>query len=271
VFHVQTEVIKGKEPKIETTVFLEGRVVGSRLLPAAGPDTTPEQLQSMRDEQHATIVQNLVNRLANLQARRAGEQQGAVPAAPVSEGEVPAMPSPGSSPSLLASIRARSLIGRFRGAVEVVPPRSHDELIERLAGIAELIDSIVGSPTFSDIRVDEQVRFNLLKERIADWQGSDEKDHDTGVRIWSDVVVLFAYLGKINSRDELRRFDHQLLSSVLPQVESDGMTPKTIANLRSLFGLDVELDRMLDAPDGAGPERWLATLRQLRDDIASTL
>jgi hypothetical protein len=258
VFHVQTEVIAADQQKIETTVFLDGRVVGSRNIPILDDNPSQDRLCEIRDEQHATIVKNLVSRMANLQAKRAREK----PAADLAAGEVP---DPKTSRSLRASINARTLIGRFRGAIDVMPPYSHKELSLRLTATISQIEGIVESPTFSDIRVDEQVRFSLLKERIIEWQ-SGGQDHDTGVRIWSDVVVFSARLAEINCREELARYDQHTLSKTVARIDSEGVSDADVELLTTLYGLDVQLDRMLDAP-GYSAEQWSEVLSRILEEL----
>jgi hypothetical protein len=257
VFHVQTEFISADQPKIETTVFLDGRVVGSRKIPMLDDNPSQERLCELRDEQHATIVKNLVSRMANLQAKRAREQP-----AEVAEGVVP---DPKTSVSLRASINARTLIGRFRGAIDVMPPYTHKELSLRLKATVSQIEGIVESPTFSDIRVDEQVRFSLLKERINEWQ-SGGQDHDTGVRIWSDAVVFSARLGEINCREELARYDQHTLATAVARIDSEGISDDDLELLTTLYGLDVQLDRMLDAP-GYSAEQWSEALKRVLEEL----
>jgi hypothetical protein len=260
VFHVQTEFITADQPKIETTVFLDGRVVGSRKIPMADDDPSQERLCELRDEQHATIVKNLVSRMASLQAKRAREKPSTI-----APGEVP---DPKTSHGLRASINARTLIGRFRGAIDVMPPYSHKELSLRLRATVSQIEGIVESPTFSDIRVDEQVRFSLLKERINEWHNGDE-DHDTGVRIWSDVVVFSARLGEINCREELARYDQHTLSTAVARIASEGFSDDDLEQLQTLYGLDVQLDRMLDAP-GYTAEQWSEVLKRILEELPQT-
>ncbi len=271
VFHVQTEVIAGDDSKIQTTVFLEGKVIGSREMPLEANPDSEERVRSQRDQQHVTIVNSLVARMTRLRERRASPD-----ARPISEPEPaeataePTLPYADDDPTLLCAIRVRRLLGRFRDAIDVAPPTNPGELSERLSKATRVINNIVSSLTFREIRLDEQVRFNILKQRIDGWLSSD-REHDEGVRIWSEVAVFSAYIAKINDREELIAFDMQLLVWGMHIIRQHGVNGETARQLQSLYGLDVRLDHLLDTPSERDhSEGWLKTMQDLLDRLSKS-
>lgn len=280
VFHVQTEVITGDDDriqrKIETTVFLDGKVVGSRGMPLESRDRSENRIRSRRDQQHLTVIDTLVARMMRLQERPEASsspfpvaEQGGT-AAPVTTEAEPELPCLDDDPILLGAIRVRRLLGRFRAVIDVTPPKSHQELSEHLDKAAKMINNIVSSLTFREIRLDEQVRFNLLKQRIDEWLGGN-REHDDGIRIWSRVVVFSAYLREINDRVGLRSVDVKLLDWGIHAISKQGVTKDIVGHLQSLFGVDVALDRLLNTrAERKNAERWLALMQTLLDKMAAT-
>jgi hypothetical protein len=272
-FHVQTEMMAGvDEPKIETTVFLEGRVVGYRALPVTEGESAEEQLAAQMSSQHTTIVESLVNRLADLQARRREERpepaapEEPVPVAEPAAGEELALPDPDASFSLASATKARMLFGRFRGSIDFNLPTTPDELATCMETTGNVIVEIADSPYFPEIRVDDQVRFNVFKERINEWLIGN-RDYDKGFQIWSDVLTFSANLSRINQRSVLRTFDQQLLAWAVHTISEEGMSADAHSHLQSLYGTDRDLDRMLESPGNESDECWLEILQRLLDDL----
>ncbi len=264
-FHVQTEMISGDRALVRTTVFVGGRIIGVRETKVADLSVPDDELNARINAQHALIVENLHQRIERFQSQRSA----AAPLAAGSSllGEIPDLgaverPVLDGSPSLGASIRVRRLVARFRGAVDLTPPRGPDDLSDRLEGALALIEEVVGFPTFADIRIDEQVRFNILRDRIRSWVRG-EGDHEDGVVIWSDVAVFSSYLGRVNDRRDLIAFDRQMVRWALSIIAAAG-TALTIGDqLGALYGRDLELDTVIESGHDADDDEVIRILLRL--------
>jgi len=273
IFHVQTEVTDGSRPKIRTTVDLDGAVVASRETPVERGDTTEDGIRERMAYQHGVIIANLVKRTAEFEAsaskpvpaetrERASRRPDTAPLQ-----EVP-RPEPDADPTLMASVKARRLIGPFGLALQPSPYHDDVSIRNRLENAAEMIDEIMEAPGFSDIRLDEQVRFFDLRERIADWRAGD-RDPEAGAGILLAVVIFAGHLRRISDRHELAEFDHGLLTWAIWAVGRDGASDDVLDHLRALLGRDAELDRLLDQPEPVAADRLLELLLGLLDRTLS--
>jgi hypothetical protein len=269
VFHVQTEVTDGMRPKIRTTVFLDGAVVASREAPVDRGDTSEGGIRDRMAFQHALLIANLVKRTAEFEAMAA---KPFVPEAPERAARRPetaplrgvTRPEPDNDPVLLASVDARRLIGPFSLALQPSPYHDDEAVRNRLETAGKMIDEIMAAPGFSDIRLDEQVRFFDLKDRIASWRGTG-RDPETGAEILLAAVIFAGHLRRISDRHELAEFDHKLLTWAIWSIGRDGVTDEVLGHLRALYGRDAELDRLLDQPDPVARDRLLEVLLGLLD------
>jgi hypothetical protein len=131
-----------------------------------------------------------------------------------------------------------------------------------------MIDEIMDSPGFSDIRLDEQVRFFDLRDRIAVWR-SDGRDTETGAGILLAVVVFAGHLRRISDRHELVEFDHGLLTWAIWAIGREGASAEVLGHLRAMYGRDAELDGLLDRPESVAADRLLEILLGLLDRTLS--
>jgi hypothetical protein len=247
--HVQTEVTAGYSPKLRTTVYVEGRVIGTREAELNDEDAPQEMVRRQLNDQHEQIISNLLTRAEELQEERrralSGEPVGPQRSVPpkLSEARVE-RPDPEATGRLATSIRTRQLVGAFSDAIDRTPWRDGDELRMRLNATAEIIDQAMASATFPDIRLDEQVRFFDLRERIAAWRSGGRR---AGIaeETWLEIFAFAAHLDKVNNRSELVEFDYRLLTWALYAVGRDGVTPEILGHLGSLGGRDRNLDQLL--------------------------
>jgi len=184
---------------------------------------------------------------------------------PLPKKHVP-LPSIDGAPGLLSSVRVRGLFAHFRKMLDLDPPATTTELSLCLKNAVLHTRNILTSPVFSDIRLDEPVRFYDLEERISAWLAHDP-DHEKGVKIWCDVAVFSSYLGRINNRNELIDFDRKLLLWAFSAIGTDGLTEEIVNSLQPLLGRDLRFDRLLDATDERGRDTWLSMLVELLDSL----
>jgi hypothetical protein len=268
-FHVQTEVTSGDDAKVRTTVFVGGRIVGARESAVDPAECSEDQVREQMNSQHGTIIDNLVKRAVELQAER---QKLGMPSTPpeattqpqkLPTKEVP-LPRVDAQPRLPSSIQVRQLIGPFSLAFEPTPPSNPVVLRTCLETAARQIDEVMASEIFPGIRLDEQVRFFDLRERLAAWRGGGREPAE-GAEIWAEIVVFATHLRKISDRRELVAYDHQLITWALLEVGRNGVRDEAVSHLRNLYGRDPDLDRLLDHPELAAKEALLEVLINLLD------
>jgi hypothetical protein len=269
VFHVQTEITSGPDPVLQARVFLDGEVVASREVPATPADDADESTTSRLQTLHAQIIENLVNRDIELAAWPTRQELdetvpgwGHESARPTPDGVQ--LPDPDSDAKLQNSLAVRKLIGPFSYTFKPSPFHDPPAVRARLGKAADMIDEIMTASAFEGIRIDEQVRFFDLRERLAGWRGSGH-DPDLGAEILLAVVAFAGHLRQINDRRELVVFDHALITWALSELGRNGDNDEVLLKLRSLAGRDVDLDQVLQQPDEFDQQHLLEALLRLLD------
>ncbi len=269
MFHVQTEVTGHEQPVIRTTVFLQGAVVASRRTPLGGRDLPDDALRDRLGVHHGRIVENL-QRTAGLEVLMGSSDAPETVSAAASGGRVTrpskeaARPDPEADPRLLSSIQVRQLIGPFSQALRPSPYHDDDAVRARVESAARMIDAIMTAPHFSAARLDEQVRFFDLRERVAAWRG-DGRGTETASQILLAMVTFAAHLRRISDRRELVTFDFKLLTWAMGVVGRDGASAEVLQHLRSLAGRDAELDELLGQDQPVDGQRLLEVLMSILD------
>ncbi len=270
-FHVQTEVIEGAETKCRTTVYSGGTIIGNREANLSSGLVDEDEIRKLMEEQHTLIIENLICRLEEIAEAEGIEKQPVTPPKPLRDSKpLPKkqalLPSIDDVPGLRSSVRVRELLAGFRNDIELDPPATTAELRLRLENA--LLDSrkILTSPVFSETRLDEQVRFYDLEERISAWL-MHEPDHAKGVTIWCEVAVFSSYLGRINNRSELIDYDRKLLLWAFSKIGATGLTKEVLESLQALLGREPRFDRMLNDPDLISKNEWLSMLVELLDSL----
>ena len=264
-FHFQTELTrKDGDLYVRTEVFVGGKVVATRenrLDRTSRGKLDEEVLRALMKEQHKRVIRRTLERVQKFQEKK-GEQPAAQPAAslPVfDQAKKFEPPSPEVRAEASSAVRIRRIFGRFRlrlGLHETVPPI---EMVPRLQTAARGFAWIINSPTFQEIRLDEQMRCHLVSDQVNAWLAGD-RDAAQALQIWSEIVTFNDYAVAINHRTELVAFDRQLLTWAASQVQTRGMSTEVLDQLQWLAGRDLELDELLDKPDGVTGETWFAVL-----------
>ncbi len=265
-FHFQTELTQKGDLFVRTEVFVGGKVVATRehRLNRAGLGKLDEDgLRALMKEQHQRVIERTLERVKTYQEKKR-EQQPAQTAAslPVFDGQQAANfvpPSEESRAAASSAVRIRRIFGRFRLRLGLGADVPTAELPKRLATASRGFAWIINSPTFQEIRLDEQLRCNLVSDQVKAWLAGD-RDPDRATQIWSEVVTFNDYVAAINNRAELITFDRQLLSWAAFQVQNRGMSDAVLDQLQWLAGRDTELDELLDKPDGVAGETWFTVL-----------
>lgn len=265
-FHFQTELTHKRDLFVRTEVFVGGKVVATRehrIHRTARGKLDEEGLRTLMKDQHNRVIERTLERVRTYQEKK-GEQPQAQPAAslPAFEGQqakdfLP--PSEETRKAASNAVRIRRIFGRFRlrlGLSSEVPPT---ELLERLETAARGFTWIINSPTFQEIRLDEQMRCHLVSDQVNAWLAGD-RDAARATQIWTEIVTFNDYVAAINNRAELIAFDRQLLTWAAFQVQGQAISTAVLDQLQWLAGRDTELDELLDKPDAVTSETWFAVL-----------
>ena len=275
VFHLQTQVSGGPQSSggdlsIRTEVFIGGKLVATRdgqePLPSGLAET---EIRQRLKEHHQRILQTITERAHRYRKvkQEAPPKKTTVEAADDLEamtGPVPVRPKD----NVDIALRVRRILERFRSRLGVEIGSLENDPEKRLRRAARGFAWVLQSPDFEEIRIDEQVRFNLLKDQIDDWlEGT--KDPAQAQRIWAEAENFNEYLAGINNRAELAAFDRDLLRWTLRKVEANGVSNRLLRHLEMIRGRDVALDRLLSSEQSVGLEVWLAHLRRILEDLES--
>ncbi len=282
-YHVQTEL---SDTGIRTEVFHGGTLVATREKPLAAAEREGSHLLVLIQKQHEKILAGVAKRIRQYAERRqaaaADTSDRDTSDRDTSDRETPGRgtPTPAPRPAAAAptprsvartpggavdiGLRVRRFLERFRRRLGPLPRELGGGA--RLERAAEQFAWVVSSPEFPRLRIDEQVRFNLIHDQLESWLRS-ARDPEEGRRIWSEIRIFDRYLAEINNRAELAAFDRDLLAWALRRLEADGMSDRLREHLALATGRDGELDRLLAAPETAGDEVWAAELRRVLAEL----
>ena len=215
-------------------------------------------------QQHGRVIERTLERVKAYQEKKErGSQEEARPATLPAFDAQPAesfvLPSDEAREAASSAVRIRRIFGKLRlrlGLERVVPPA---ELPGRLETAARGFTWIIKSPTFQEIRLDEQMRCHLVSEQVNTWLAS-ARDTGRAAEIWAEIVTYNDYVAAISHRAELIAFDRQLLAWAAYRVQHGGMSTDILDQLQWIAGRDLELDQLLDQPGGAADEIWFTVL-----------
>ncbi len=264
-FHFQTELTRKGALYIRTEVFVGGKVVATRenRLDLAGQGKLDEEsLRALMKEQHQRVIKATLERVKSYQEKKEQPQSQAMASLPTfdaqqAESFVP--PSDEAREVASSAVRIRRIFGRFRLRLGLGEPVPEGALTQRLETAARGFSWILNSPTFQEIRLDEQMRCHLVSDQVNAWLGGD-RDLGRAEQIWAEIVTFNDYVASINNRAELIEFDRQLLAWAAFQVQKRGVSTEILDQLQWLAGRDKELDELLDKPDDVTAEVWFAVL-----------
>jgi hypothetical protein len=268
-FTIQTELVTGDRPKIRTLVYDGGRLVSSREVSVGSAGTPSKEVEAAVQLQHSRIIDTLIRRAEELGATRAPAPAPAVGPRPPeashpSTAKAAPCPRVDQGSALAEAIAVRQTIGPFSLAFAGPAPTTADAYRQTLDAVAASIDAIREAPTYSAIRLDEQLALIALRSQLDDWQEAG-RDGDAAAEIWTGVARFATHLQKINHRRDLVAFDQQLLTWAMAQLGRGDITDELLAELHHLGGRDGELDRLLRNPAAATSFELLEMLMRLMD------
>lgn len=271
-FHFQTELHRRGDLFVRTEVFVGGKVVATRehRLVGSGQARLDEDLvRELMKKQHQRVIESTQQRAEAYQEKRqspaadtpspAAQPPADPPGFDLRQAESLTPPSDAKKTEVGSAIRIRRIFGKFRLRLGLTADLPEEQLTRRLETAARGFSWIVSSPTFQEIRLDEQMRCHLVNEQVGEWLKGD-RNSAKAREIWSEIVTFNDYVAEINNRAELIAFDRQLLMWGAYQVQSRGLSDQLLDHLQWLSGRDLELDRLLDQPAEVAADAWFQTL-----------
>lgn len=268
-FTIQTEIVPGDRPKIRTLVYDGGRLVSSREVGVGTLGTSSTDVEAAVQLQHSRIIDTLIRRAEELGATEAPARTSTVGTRPPdashpSTARAAPCPRVENRSPLAEAIAVRQTIGPFSLAFAGPAPITAEAYRQTLEAVAASIDAIREAPTYSAIRLDEQLALIALRSQLDDWQEAG-RDGDAAAEIWPGIARFAVHLQKINHRSDLVAFDQQLLTWAISQLGRGEITDELIVELHHLGGRDGELDRLLRDPAAATSFELLEILMRLMD------
>lgn len=273
-FHFQSELIERDALSVRTEIFVDGKIVATRsteiedLTSASAGDLVRARIREI----HEKVVESVVQRAERYRGEKSPESPDEAPPPGDATVAVHIAPRPTAPPPKEAwdeveeTLRIRWMFGRLRLGLGMDDARL--PLEQRLKRAGRAFSWLVALPSFELIRVDEQIRCHLVKERVEKWTETGGTDDELGARIWKEIDDLQRYLGEINRRAQLTALDRQLLGWAIGRLEGGGsMATEIHDELRKVFGLDVQLDRLIHEPSEIPDTMWRDHLRRV---LAST-
>ncbi|MBV8517124.1 MAG: hypothetical protein JO197_06925 [Acidobacteria bacterium] len=143
--------------------------------------------------------------------------------------------------------------------------RGHQDLKSRLLAASRGIAALLNSTEYSSMRIGDRRELRMLQFRLQSWLSSEYPAESIGARTWEEVIAVVALLGGISQRSELVAHDLALLAGLVHAIERGDDTRQLREGAEPLFGLDLELDRLLDlhSADGLRLDCWTSVITRL--------
>jgi hypothetical protein len=144
---------------------------------------------------------------------------------------------------LASTLLVRRLYAVFRRGLRRAESEDAQAVLMTLRYAAGALANLMSSPHYRHARVSDRALLRRLQERVLAWARSD-KCTDRGLELLEDVWTSADLLRGINRRQELRAHDGALIEELC--CGSGGDAQAWLARVRPLFGLDDQLDALID-------------------------
>jgi len=135
----------------------------------------------------------------------------------------------------------------------------------RLRAVSRSIASLLNCEEYPLMRLGDRRELRMLQFRIQSWLSTDHPSETIGERTLEEVIAVVSLLRGVNRRSELVAHDVEILAglAVMTTRGDDVHILRTAAS--PLFGMDPELDVLLDInlPDGCTRARWQQVIARL--------
>lgn len=206
---------------------------------------------------HWTYLENCERSLRSL-----GKSVSVVEGALTRYGDLP--PRVNRAAELAAALNVRGCYATLRR--EVARASAQQLGIQpRLQAASKSIASLLNSEAFPSMRLGDRRELRMLQFRIQSWLSSEHPSESVGERTWEEVLTVVSLLAGVNRRSELTTHDAALLADLACVVTRTEDTNALSRAAAPLFGLDPQLDLLLDIhkPEHNERERWRQTITQL--------
>jgi hypothetical protein len=165
-------------------------------------------------------------------------------------------------------LRTRRLYGQLRRELMALGEPRDQELVLRLSELARRIIRLRLDEIYIHLRISDRVQIRALLKRIESWLASEQRSLKTGRVIWSELRTFVNLLAQINNRQELHEHDRDVIGRVYQALYRGTRPPAVIPaavldELRSLEGLDDELDSLILHSSSEHAEDWQGPLQRL--------
>jgi hypothetical protein len=274
-YEVQTELVDPDALRVRTTVFHNGRVVACRDARLHRSETgvrDPETARELMVLHHQNVLHGFARRTSEYLARRSRTEVGRTSArrSPEVVGEDLAseLPPTPEDPAVADAVDVRRLVTGLRERLEATSPELEaGDPTGWLAAASSALDEVIDHPRFSAVRIDEQVLFHQLRERVRE---AARGSADVGsLRVLHDDLMAFcAYSSGINRRSDLVAFDRHLLAWSLAVIRREQSVLSVRSAVGWLRGRDPKLDVLLAELATADLSTIVSELERVLHDIS---
>lgn len=146
------------------------------------------------------------------------------------------------------------------------PAPLDEQIRDRIRDSVLSITKLESNSIFAKLRIDDRTQLQVIRTRLLRWLAVSNADHCAGLRLLEDLRALAGILGQVRNRQELIEHDGARLQSLLKALPSEGagqephLPESLFEDLRSLFGLDEELDALIVRAPLVNVKQWQPTL-----------
>jgi hypothetical protein len=135
----------------------------------------------------------------------------------------------------------------------------------RLRAVSRSIASLLNCEEYPSMRLGDRRELRMLQFRIQSWLSTAHPSESQGERTWEDAIAVVNLLSNVSRRSELVGHDAQVLADLAAIAAGHDDLRALRATASPLFGMDSELDALLDirVPDGQQRERWQQVIARL--------
>lgn len=144
---------------------------------------------------------------------------------------------------LASTLLVRRLYAVFRRGLRRAESEDAQVVLMTLRYAAGALATLISSPHYGHARVSDRALLRRLQERLLAWARGDKRT-DRGLELLDDVWTSADLLRGINRRQELRAHDRALIEELCVDFAADAQA--WLARVRPLFGLDDQLDALID-------------------------
>jgi hypothetical protein len=153
-----------------------------------------------------------------------------------------------------------------------IPPNA-DDLFARVRSAGSALAKLIGREGYEDFKIADRRLLRAIQQRVLEWLRDGQKAEETfrvraGQRLWQDIVGSANLILQVSNRPELIEHDAAVIEELhaltarSPAQELQ-LEPVQGELLRSLYGLDVALDRYIEHGDTRSGSQLRSLLERL--------